>query len=62
MSVGLILNLLNELNKNILCEPLANKILFYSTSSINLVMDLHEFNILFITYPKRTLNCKKRSF
>jgi hypothetical protein len=35
MSVGLILNLLNELNKIILCEPLASKILFYSTSSIN---------------------------
>ena len=49
MSVGLILNLLNELNKSILCEPLAS-ILFYSTSSINLVMNLHEFNVLFIDF------------
>ena len=47
MSVGLILNLLNELNKSILCEPLV--------SSINLVMNLHKFNILFITYPKEQL-------
>ena len=30
MSVGLILNLLNELNKSILCEPLVSIILFYS--------------------------------
>jgi hypothetical protein len=52
MSVGLILNLLNELNKIILCEPLASIILFYSTSSINLVLNLHEYNILFITYVK----------
>ena len=52
MSVGLILNLLNELNKCILCEPLVSIISFYSTSSINLVMNLHKFNILFITYPK----------
>ena len=56
MSVGLMLNALNEMNKSILCEPLAIIILFYSTSSINLVMNLHEINILFITYPsKRTL-------
>jgi hypothetical protein len=33
----------------------ANKILFYSTSSINSVMNLHEYNILFITYPKLRL-------
>ena len=55
MSVGLILNLMNELNKSILCEPLAN----------NLVMNLHKFNILFNTLysqKKKTLNCKKRSF
>ena len=52
MSVGLILNLLNELNKSILCEPLASIILFYSMSSINLVMNLYEFNILF-TYPNK---------
>jgi hypothetical protein len=38
MSVSSILNLLHELNKIIL---------FYSTSAINLVMNLHEFNILF---------------
>ena len=54
MSVGLILNLLNKLNKSILCEPLAS-ILFYSTSSINLVMNLHKFNILFITYFQNEL-------
>ena len=63
MSVGLILNLPNELNKFKVCEPLASIICFYSTSSINLVLNLQEFNILFITYPlKRTFNCKKRSF
>ena len=60
MSVGLILNLLNELNKSILCEPLASMILFYLSSSINLVMNLHKFNILIITYPKRnSKNVKK---
>ena len=52
-SVGLILSLLNELNKRILCEPLESIILFYSTSSIILVINLHEFNILFITYPQK---------
>ena len=52
MSVNLLLNLLNELNKSILYEPLASIILFYSTSSVNLVLNLHEFNILFITYLK----------
>ena len=52
MSVGLILNLLKELNKSMLCEPLASTISFYSTSSMNLVINLHEFSILFITYPK----------
>jgi hypothetical protein len=51
MSVSSILNLLHELNKIILCEPLAS-ILFYSTSAINSVMNLPEVNILFITYPK----------
>ena len=36
-------------------------ILFYSTSSINLVMNLHEFNKYSIYHipPKRTLNCTK---
>jgi hypothetical protein len=53
MSVSSILNLMHELNKIILCESLASIILFYSTSSINLVMNLHEFNILFITHPKQ---------
>ena len=55
MSVGLMLKLLNELNKSILCEPLARIILFYLTSLINSVMNLHEFNILFITHPKKEL-------
>jgi hypothetical protein len=50
MSVSLILNLLNELNEIILCEPQASIIVFYSTSAINLVLNLHEFNILFIIY------------
>ena len=34
MSVGLLPNLLNKVNKSILCEPLASIILFYSMSSI----------------------------
>jgi hypothetical protein len=51
MSVSSILNLLHELNKIILCETLASIILFYSTRAINSVMNLHEFNILLITYP-----------
>ena len=63
MSVGLILYLLNELNKNILCGPLVSIIFIYSMSSINLVMNLHEFNVLFITYPQiELLIVKKRSF
>jgi hypothetical protein len=52
MSVGPILNLLDDLDTVILCEPLASKILSYSTSSINSVINLHEYNILFITCPK----------
>jgi hypothetical protein len=51
MSVGLILNLLNELDK-IIWEPLGSIILFYLTSSINLVLNLHKYEILFITYLK----------
>ena len=43
MNVGSILNLLNMLNKSILCEPLES-ILFYSTCSINLVINLHKHN------------------
>jgi hypothetical protein len=63
MSVGLILNLLNEFNKIILCEPLASIILFFSTSSINLVLNLNEYNILFITYSKiERFTTKKRHF
>ena len=61
MSVGSIPNLLNNFNK----KYIVSKIVFYSMSSINLVMNLHKFNILFITYiPKRTLNCnvKKNIF
>ena len=50
MSIDLILNLLNVLNKDILCKPLVGKILFYSTESINVVINLHEFNNLFITF------------
>ena len=50
MSVCLMLKLLNELNKGKLCEPLGSIILFHSKSSTNLVMNLHEFNILFLFY------------
>jgi hypothetical protein len=42
------------LYNNILLEPLA-RILFYSTSSINSVMNLHDCNILIITHPKEKL-------
>ena len=46
-----------------LSESLMTMILFYSSSSIrfsNEPTNLHEINILFITYfPKRTLNCKR---
>jgi hypothetical protein len=42
MSVSFILNLLSELNKNILRDPLA----------LNSVINLHEFNILFYHIPK----------
>ena len=59
MSVGLILNLF-DLNKSILCEPLICIILFYSTSSIYLVMNMHEFNILLITHPQKELLIVKK--
>ena len=39
MTVSSILNLLDKLNKSILCKPLASIISFYSTSLINLVMN-----------------------
>ena len=52
MSVGLIRNLLNEVNKCILYESMVRTILFYSLSSINLVLNLNGFYILFITYPQ----------
>jgi hypothetical protein len=63
MSVSLILNLLHDLNTIILCEPLASIISFYSTSSINSVINLNEFNILLITYPNSDrLKWKKSQF
>jgi hypothetical protein len=52
MNVVSIHNLLNKLNEIILCEPLASLILIYSTSLINSVMNLQEYNIRFFTYPK----------
>ena len=55
MSVGLILNLLNYLIKVLFCEPLTSIKLFYSPSSINLVLNLYEFNILFVTYPQKRI-------
>ena len=60
MSVSLILNLLNELNKSVLWESLTSITLFYSMSSINLVMNLHKFNILFITYSQKELLIEKK--
>jgi hypothetical protein len=45
MTVSSILNLLHELNKIILCQPLVSIILLYSTSVINSVINLHEFKI-----------------
>jgi hypothetical protein len=36
-----------QMSNIILCEPLANIILFYSTSSINSEFNLHKYNILF---------------
>ena len=50
MSVGLILDLLNELNKSITLFNTYN----------NLVMNLHEFNILFIIYSKNELLIVKK--
>jgi hypothetical protein len=63
MSVSSILNLLNELNM-LLCEPLASMILFYWTSLLNSVINLHEFNILLITFQKNktVLSVKKVIF
>jgi hypothetical protein len=50
------------MNKITICELLA-RILFNSTSSINLVMNLQEYNILFITYPNKDyLKWKKKHF
>jgi hypothetical protein len=49
MSGHLLLNLLNELAKLILCEALPSIISFLPTSLINLVINDHEFEILFIT-------------
>ena len=48
MSVGFNTEFMERVG--ILFEPLASIILFYSISSINLVMNLHEFNLLFVTY------------
>ena len=61
MIVGSNLNLLNDLNKSIIIMLASGEhiLLFYSIGSVNLVMSLHKFNILFITYHKnRTLNYK----
>ena len=61
MSVGLILNLLNELNKSSIMRAFGSIILFYSMISINLVMNLHKFNILFIQ-PKKELSIVKKDY
>ena len=63
ISEGLIMNLLNELNKCISCEPLVSIILCYSTSSIKLVMNLHEYLILYFSHTpqKELLIVKKKT-
>ena len=43
-----ILNLLNLLNKIISCSPEAHIIYFYSTSSINSVLNIHSFDVLYL--------------
>ena len=58
MGVGLILTLLNELKKKILCDPLATIILFYLTSLMNLALNMHEYSIDHIPH-KRTIYRKK---
>jgi hypothetical protein len=52
MSAGSIMNLLKELNKIIMCEPLASIILLYSTTLINLVMNLYEYIIFYLSCTK----------
>ena len=66
MSVDLILSVLKELNKNISGKYLASIILFYSTSSINLEMNLHFNNLILylslLSSPKITQNRQKKIF
>ena len=63
MSVCVILNLLNEMNGSILCDPLVSMMLFYLINSINLVMNQHKLDFyLSHTSIKRTINFKQRSF
>ena len=54
MSVGLILNLLNELNKTILCEPLGAE--YYSFNEFNKFSnEPARIYILFILYTQKEL-------
>jgi hypothetical protein len=46
------MNSLKQFNEIILYEPTARIILFYSTSSTNLVLNLHKYNILLTAYSQ----------
>ena len=48
MSAHVLLNLLNELGKEIQCEACRAFFLFFATSSINSIIHEHECYILFI--------------
>ena len=60
ISVDSVLILLNKFNKSILCKPLTS-ISFHSTSSINLVMNLHEFNTVYHIPLKELFIVKKNN-
>ena len=52
---------MNSLNK-IICLPEARIIYFYSTRSINLVLNLHSFDILYSVYKYNMTNTETRIF
>ena len=60
MSVSLILNLLNELNKSVLCEPLVSIIKFKEFNKITNLL-VHKFNILCITLAQKELIIVKKT-
>jgi hypothetical protein len=47
------LSLLDSLNKMIFCSPEARILKLYSSRSINLVLNLHSFNILYVLHSFR---------